>query len=216
MDESTPPAGTGDGEASKSESGTQHPSEFCTNCGAPAGGGRYCSNCGSAARTQDRGVDIEVGTVRPDGRLTVTRKGVVTVTVIVLVVVGIAGAAWALLSQATERTYTIKGNMTLFDLDDFRGYKAGDSCSGSGGYRDIREGATVTVKDEAGTLVGSGSLGPGRISDESLRLCVFPIEVKGVKDANFFQVEVSHRGGLSYSKADMERNDWTIHSSLGI
>ena len=177
---------------------------------------RFCGNCGIAvAGGTRRHGDIEVGAVDPGGRVTVSRKGVITVTVIALVVVGLAGAAWAMLGRATESSHTIKGEMTLIDFDSFRRMSVGASCSGDGGYSDIDEGATVSVKNQSGTLIGSGRLGPGKIEGDVLKACVFPFEVTGVKDAEFFQVEVSRRGGLSYSKADMEQKGWTVSASLG-
>jgi len=190
--------------------------DFCTSCGASIAGMRFCGNCGTTAGggTRRHG-DIEVGAVDSGGRVTVSRKGIITVTVIALVVVGLAGTAWAVLGRATERTHTIRGEMTLMDYDSFRRMSAGSSCSGDGGYSDMDEGATVSVKNQSGTLIGSGHLGAGKIEGDVLKACVFPFEVKGVKDAQFFQVEVGRRGGLSYSKADMEQKDWTVSASLG-
>lgn len=219
MDETTPPAESyaGDGGTSRHDTGpSSQPSDFCTNCGTSVAGLRFCGDCGSAVTgSARRAGDIELGAVEPGGRVTVSRKGIITVTVIALLVVGLGGAAWALLGRATERTHTIKGDMTLNDYDSFRRESAGASCSGSGGYGDIDEGATVSVKDQSGTLIGSGRLGPGKIEGSVLKTCIFPFEVQGVKDARFFQVEVSRRGTLSFSKADLEEKDWTVHASLG-
>jgi hypothetical protein len=201
------------GTAAQPEGTTQ----FCTSCGTPTSGLKYCGNCGTAVGgVARRAGDIDVGGVDPGGRLTISRKGVITVTIIALLVVGVAAAAWAVLGRATEKHHTVKGEMTLNDYGSFRYDKIGDSCSGDGGYSDIDEGATVSVKNQSGTLIGSGRLGPGTVQGGStLKWCVFPFEVGGVKDAEFFQVEVSHRGGLSYSKAEMQANDWTVHASLG-
>lgn len=215
VDDTTPAGGSG-GEQGGSQPGAGRTGEFCTSCGAAVAGMRFCANCGAAigAGARRHG-DIEVGAVEPGGRVTVSRKGIITVTVIAVAVVGIAAAAWALVGRATEDTHTIKGDMTLIDSDRFRRYDVGDACSGSGGYGDIDEGTTVSVKDQKGTLIGSGRLGPGKIEGSVLKTCVFPFEVTGVKDAQFFQVEVSRRGGLSYSKSEMEKNGWTVHASLG-
>ena len=215
MDGEAPDGGGGGGPVGP-EPHPARPSEFCTNCGAPIAGLRFCGNCGTAVGFGSRRHgDIEVGAVDPGGRVTVSRKGVITVTVIALVVVGLAGAAWAVLGRATERSHTIKGEMTLIDYDSFRRMSVGASCSGDGGYSDIDEGATVSVRNQSGTLIGSGHLGAGKIEGDVLKACVVPFEVTGVKDAEFFQVEVSRRGGLSYSKADMEQRGWTVSASLG-
>jgi len=217
LDDVAPAAGSGVGDPGRAGAQPGHSTEFCTNCGAAIGGLRFCGNCGTAVAGEGRRAgDIEVGGVDSGGRVTVSRKGVIAVTVIALLVVGIAAAAWAVVGRATESSHTVKGEMTLNDFKSFRYDKIGDSCSGDGGYSDIDEGATVSVKNQSGTLIGSGRLGPGTVQGGStLKWCVFPFEVGGVKDAQFFQVEVSRRGGLSYSKADMEKNDWTVHASLG-
>ena len=210
MSDMTP---TGSGDAGGKGPGGA--SEFCSHCGAPIAGMRFCGTCGTAAGGGVRRLgDIELGAVEPGGRVTVSRRGIIMVTVLAVVVVGVAAAAWALVGRATESTHTITGDMTLVDLDEFLLLDDGDSCSGSGGYGDIDAGTTVNVKDQSGTLIGSGSLGPGKARSK-LSACVFPFEIEGVKDAKFFQVEVSRRGGLSYSKADMEGMNWTVHASLG-
>jgi hypothetical protein len=36
-----------------------------------------------------------------------------------------------------------------------------------------------------------------------------------VPDANFYQVEVSHRGAVTYSKDDMDKRQWIIAVELG-
>ena len=133
-----------------------------------------------------------------------------------MVIVILAATAWATLGPGAEPVHTITGEMALRDSDRFD-YDVGDSCSGSGGYSDIAQGAPVTVKNQSGTVIGSGSLGPGTIEGDTtaVRACVFPFQVDDVSDAEFFQVEISRRGVLSYSKADMEANGWTLHFSLG-
>ncbi|MEJ7765634.1 MAG: hypothetical protein WKF86_09075 [Acidimicrobiales bacterium] len=127
-----------------------------------------------------------------------------------LVVVG--GAVALRLREGKEpETHTIYGDMTLADYEG--GLKG---CYGAGGYSDIGTGTAVTVKNEAGTLIASGSLRQGNTSGlNEFRVCVFRFEVAGVPDAKFFQVEVSRRGGLTYSKAEMVSKAWNVHASLG-
>lgn len=86
--------------------------------------------------------------------------------------------------------------MSLIDSDSFRGRSTGGACSGSGGYADIDEGTTVSIKNESGTLIGSGSLDAGTIVSDTLGACVFPFNVDGVEDASFFQGAANASGPL--------------------
>jgi len=113
-------------------------------------------------------------------------------------------------SHRAAPTHRITGDLTL----------AADCRRSSGGYDDISEGTAVTVKDEKGTLIGAGALGPGArvlvsANVPNLHNCVYPIEVVDVKDAAFFQVEVSRRGAVSYPKAVMAAAGWAVHPTLG-
>jgi hypothetical protein len=78
----------------------------------------------------------------------------------------------------------------------------------SPGYNDITAGAPVVVKDESGKILATGSLG----SETS---CRFPLTVDGIPDAKFYQVEVSHRGALTYSPSDLDQRGWKIELTLG-
>lgn len=188
----------------------------CTNCGeALVSEMRFCGVCGVPivrSLTAGRSGTIELGNIDREGRIAVKRRGVILVTAIAIAVVAIAAIAWSQLGNVTQEKHTIHGDMTLID-STFSAYKIGATCSGTGGYNDIDEGASVKIKDQAGTLIGSGSLGAGAIAMKGV--CVFSFDIANVRDAAFFQLEVSHRGQLSYSKADLEGRNWTIHSSLG-
>lgn len=131
--------------------------------------------------------------------------------------------AAALVASDLAPTRTIAGRMTLlegyekFPRLDAAGQQSASGCYGRGGYDDIRGGARVTVKNEKGTLIGTGSLESGTWTNlgGGTTGCVFPFTVADVKDADFYQVEVSHRGGLTYSKADLEAKGWVVEASLG-
>ncbi|MFE2110004.1 hypothetical protein ACFXAF_29650 [Kitasatospora sp. NPDC059463] len=126
---------------------------------------------------------------------------------------GSVGLAWGLSSSGTatgpsavatatpskSEVFTLDGQMTLGS--NARDTAAG--CVGRGGYDDIARGASVTVFDEDGTVLATGSLGTGR--SKGTTGCVFPIEVIGVPvGPKFYQVEVSHRGKVTLSRADAE------------
>jgi len=130
-------------------------------------------------------------------------------TVLVLTILGTtAQAAWA-------SDHTVGGELTL----------SGDiyqhSCTGSGGYDDISAGTQVVVRDGNNHVIGTGRLGPGHGTSQLNRndatlfdACTFKFKVKGVPETKFYSVEISHRGGLTYSLADMKKAKWKVHATL--
>lgn len=114
---------------------------------------------------------------------------------------------------------TLNGDLTLFDINMVSD-QVGGSCNGQGGFNDLREGASVVVKDSSGKIVATGVLGSGKriglngsttVSSE----CRFPISVAGVPTSDFYQVEVSHRGGQTYKRADLESAGFQVHLKIG-
>lgn len=123
------------------------------------------------------------------------------VVVIVLIVTQTGGSAGR----------TLHGTLVLTDKNG--AWTTGALCKGSGGYSDISTGQQVVVKDKSGTILATGKLGIGNAT--SFETCDFTFEVKNVSGADFYTVEVTHRGGLTYSKADLASKDWTVDVSLG-
>jgi len=91
--------------------------------------------------------------------------------------------------------------------------RIGQTCTGMGGYDDIQQGAAVVVRDESNKVLATSSLKGGKIV--ALETCGFDFTVDNVPDANFYQVEVSHRGAVTYSKADLDSKGWKVALSLG-
>jgi hypothetical protein len=107
-------------------------------------------------------------------------------------------------------SHALTGTLTL---------KAGDSrtptCEGTGGYSDIHPGTQLTVKDEAGVIVGSGTLGAATSPADTRYPCEYPFTISEVGAAKFYSVEVSKRGALTYSAADMDKMGWKVSLTLG-
>ena len=104
-----------------------------------------------------------------------------------------------------------------FDLidPDFSGLRISpnDVCGGRGGYSDIDFGTSVTVRDETGTLIGSGTLGRGELVGSA---CRFKAVIDGVtSEASFYEVEVGSRGSLVYSNDELRSRGWLVSASLG-
>lgn len=134
------------------------------------------------------------------------RKWPWIVSAIVVVLALAAAAAFA----ATSRTTTVQGQVTgtaearyLAWGTDKTGFvvSPGGECAGQGQVDDIRRGAVVTVYDAAGAIIGTGQLEAGTGTDGS---CVFPFAIDDVRVGDFVQVEVAHRGRLTYSAAEVE------------
>lgn len=118
-------------------------------------------------------------------------------------------------------SHKLSGDLTLEDVSMLGQWQVGDACHGLGGYSDITSGATITVKDAGSKIVGTGQLGDGRMVTFDPRGqgtsigCRFAVNVDNVPDSGFYQVEVSHRGTQTYNKADLDKNNWTVHLQLG-
>lgn len=118
----------------------------------------------------------------------------------------------------TAVTNTITGTLVLKEeVNEF----SGKPCTGLRGFSDIRQGAQVTVKDEANTLLAVGHLGPGttyevrRTQFTAYSHCQFSFAIPAIPDRPFYQVEVNHRGALSYQRADLEARSWRVDVSIG-
>ena len=85
------------------------------------------------------------------------------------------------------------------------------TCSGIRGYRDVAEGASITVYDSNNKKVGLGSLDAGKI-DDTEDVCVFNFAVNDVRSEDtIFSIEISHRGEISFKRSEAD----SIVISLG-
>jgi hypothetical protein len=118
---------------------------------------------------------------------------------------GGVGLAWGLTGDPapsaakSKATFTLAGTMTL-SFSSASATSGSQGCEGRGGYKDIAQGAAVTVYDGGGAVVATGSLGGGVMVGSSCRFTLYVEQVP--EGADFFQVEVSHRGKLTLSAAD--------------
>jgi hypothetical protein len=113
----------------------------------------------------------------------------------------------------TPSGHDLKGTILLTDAGRWSNVGPGDPCEGQGGYDDIIEGADVVVRNQADEIIATSSLGPG--TNRGNDHCAFAFTVEEVPDAEFYSVEVSHRGALTYSKAELDGMDWNLSLNLG-
>jgi hypothetical protein len=108
----------------------------------------------------------------------------------------------------------LHGTLTLTSSSDIS--RSGSNCSGAGGYSDLTAGAAVTVKNESGTVIATGSLDRG-VSDATYPtvVCHFSFTISNIPDAKFYSVEVTHRGALTYSQDQLNSDGWQVDASIG-
>jgi len=144
-------------------------------------------------------------------------------TLLALVIAGAAltvvtgGPAAAVSPAAAGNDHTVKGYLSLQDSATF----VGKECQGAGGYTDLVEGTPVVVRDGDGQVIGSGRFAAGRgtrtakfggISAPSA--CVFAFTLKHVPDAETYSFQMSHRGGVVYTREELEANNWRVGAAL--
>lgn len=121
------------------------------------------------------------------------------------------GTLIVLFTGDSERPLTVK--LQLLDFD------GGSDCDGgSGGYDDIGPGMPITVKDQDGKLIGSGSLpdsGESQDVDGVTYGCIWSVAVMVPDDAQQYAVEGGSRGAVTYSQETLADHDWTAELSIG-
>lgn len=110
----------------------------------------------------------------------------------------------------SQARHTLSGTLTLPWGQCITESAGSGTLTGTGGYSDIAVGTSVVVKDQSGTVLATGHL-----SFKSGNGCHWNLKVTDIPDASFYQVEVSHRGAITYSRADLDKANWEINLSLG-
>lgn len=123
---------------------------------------------------------------------------VITIAAAVALVAS-AAIAWLVLapSRADQptRTMTVNGNITLTTVDVYYwSGQLGEECYGTGPFKDLTEGAPVTVYDTNGDILGADRLRQGRWYDS----CLFSFSVPKVREVPTIEVEVSGRGKVAF------------------
>lgn len=114
---------------------------------------------------------------------------------------------------AKSPIYSLKGTITLIDSD----IEGVNYCYGTGGYSDIKGGMAVTVMNEKGEILATGSVEngkrpPGQFSEVS---CVLEFQLEEIPKSNFYSIEIGRRGKLNYSFEEIQKNNWELELSIG-
>ena len=134
--------------------------------------------------------------------------------IVIGVVIVFAAAAWGSSLFSQYKSIDVTGT---FSLEDVSYGKKGDSCDGYDGvdsYRDIIQGAQVTVSNnDANSIIATSSLGEGKVDDSGN--CVFSFKVNNVPYSNVYQFQVSHRGQVIYSRQKISDQNFNVDMTLG-
>lgn len=118
---------------------------------------------------------------------------VAAVAAAALIVAGFA--IWSPGSDAATDRMTVNGNITLTTTNVYYwSGTLGEECYGTGPFKDMTEGAPVTVYDTSGDILGHGQLKRGAWYDS----CLFKFSVHNVREVPTIQVEVSGRGRVAF------------------
>lgn len=125
-------------------------------------------------------------------------KRVVAAALLVVVCAG-CGSSSAKTSGASSKT-TIRGGLELQQSVDDSGdenyLKGSGQCFGTGGYEDVEQGASVTVENASGTVIGTGSLGVGK---PVFGACLLRFTVANLPRSDFYKIGVNNRGFVTFS-----------------
>ena len=93
------------------------------------------------------------------------------------------------------------------------GFPVGGPCKGLGPYDDLLGGTVVTVVDETGATVATGSLDIGKVADRST--CEFAVVVQDVPRADRYQLAIDGRPVGAFTYGDLEARGWQVALTLG-
>ena len=126
----------------------------------------------------------------------------------VLITLGTITSSWANTTMTGQMT-VVTSTSTLSSSYTSYG-SSGGSCVTYRGFSDIAEGVSVTVRDSSGAIAGVGRLEAGRSSSYG---CTFPFTVADLPRSEFYTVEISHRGEVTFTADDVKAGD--VMLSLG-
>jgi hypothetical protein len=145
--------------------------------------------------------------------------GGIFVGLIVMVIVGARSASPRPAIPASGSSHTVVGELRI--RDSYAGFDVDrPTCDGHRGYNDIQAGAEVLISDSEGKILAKSVLGPGKPGEADYTsnrsyTCTFSFEVESTPNADFYQVRIAGRSGLTYSRDELARANWRVEASLG-
>jgi hypothetical protein len=101
--------------------------------------------------------------------------------------------------------------------------RGGGECRGTGGYSDLRSGVAVTASDSSGAVLGSTTMTAlpppttptGDVLAAERRRCVWTFELRALPWRDAYTIGIAERGGVTYTRAELDGSGWNIELSLG-
>jgi hypothetical protein len=149
----------------------------------------------------------------PPRRRRMGSRRLIAAAVVALLALGAGAIIWSNRSRSDlavgPAEVTVRGTIILTNSTTLQA-----NCVGQGGYADMRAGASVVLTDREGTVLGSTTLERGQ-PDYDDQICSYPFTFHKVPtDHGQYAVEVSHRGKVLKSRAEMVQSGWTYFLSL--
>ena len=162
------------------------------------------------------------------------RAGWLKVAAVAVPLVAIAGVVG---TRGGDSSGTrLSGTFLLTDWSEVSG--DWDGCSGTGGYSDFGPGMNVTIRNGDGEIIattatqsGSDYLDEHEDPDENddgrgdittlmensgdMGFCAVRWSVEVPNDEAFYEVTIGRRGELTYSRSDLDEEDWDVFETLG-
>lgn len=133
-----------------------------------------------------------------------TLRGEMVVTDVEGAVVPLAGGFVGGTFADLEVAQMTKAWNIMTKLEAGRTFECPDGAGG--GYEDLKAGAEVVVTGASHEVLAVTRLVGGELTGDG---CTFAFEVE-VPESDFYNVEVTHRGEISYSASDLERAGWFV------
>lgn len=137
---------------------------------------------------------------------TKSRRTLIIVSIAALIAITVATMA-IVNRSSTAAPIHVHGSMKLVDSSDtdYRSiFQNGSVCSGEHGYSDITAGAEVEITDDQGKTLALTELNAGTSPDGITGdSCVFTFDASIPANAQFYGVQVTHRGVVKMTKAEM-------------
>jgi hypothetical protein len=114
-------------------------------------------------------------------------------------------------------THRLEGTYIVHGFFPHRNF--GAPCKGAdAGYPDLLQGTVVKVRDGAGATLGTTALQGGILRRGKLRGrdddCVFTFSLT-VPERDAYRVEVARRGGVRFTRDDLQRTNWRADLTIG-
>lgn len=127
-------------------------------------------------------------------------------------------------TATAEPAYTLSGQFVIINVADWTKYgDSPDECSGrwagGGRLKDLDAGTQVTIKDQAGSVLGVTQFGKGHFERHGGMSkggsCTFSFTAKDLPKRAFYEVSVQGRGSTTYSFEDLQTRQWRIGLQIG-